>query len=242
MAGDLTLERILHRQGFGTRKKCRSLIAQGEVMVNGQLCNEPHAVFATAGLHLTVAGEGWAYHEQAYLMLNKPKHFECSHKPQHHPAVYALLPSLLIERGVQAVGRLDEDTTGLLLFSDDGQFIHRMSSPKHKVPKVYVATLKHPIDEAMLAALTAGVQLADEDCLVIADAAIALDSHRIQLTISEGKYHQVKRMIAAVSNRVEQLHRSQIGGLGLPDDLPERAWRWLSADDLAVLWAARPDP
>lgn len=233
----MQLERILHSQGFGSRKICRSMIRHGEVTVNGEVCDFPFSEFDPENLNFTVRGEAWQFRTQAYLMLNKPAHYECSHKPQHHPSIFSLLPAPLLERGVQSIGRLDEDTTGLLLLSDDGQFIHRMSSPKWKVPKVYEVTTKHPLDETQIAALLSGVQLLDEPAPVAALAAEVVGDHVLHLTLAEGKYHQVKRMLAAVSNRVEALKRIRIGGLALPDDLALGKWRWL---DAAMLEAVAP--
>lgn len=229
----MQLERILHSQGFGSRKLCRILCRDGRVAVNGETCDDPAADFATAGLQFSVDGAPWAYREKAYLMLNKPAGYECSLKPQHHPGVHALLPAPLRERGVQTIGRLDEDTTGLLLFSDDGQFIHRMSSPKWKVPKVYAVGCKHPVSPALVEALKRGVQLNDEPEPIVALDCVATGEHTLHLTLGEGKYHQVKRMVAAAGNRVEALQRIAIGGLRLPEDLPERQWRWLTREELA---------
>ncbi len=228
----MQLERILHSQGFGSRKLCRILCHDERIAVNGEICDDPSADFATEGLVLAVDGEVWPYQEKAYLMLNKPAGYECSLKPQHHPGVHALLPAPLRERGVQNIGRLDEDTTGLLLFSDDGQFIHRMSSPKWKVHKIYAVTTRHPIDARQTTALVQGVQLHDEPAPIAALDCVAVESHRLHLTLGEGKYHQVKRMVAAAGNRVEALQRIAIGGLYLPDDLPVGAWRWLDPSDL----------
>jgi 16S rRNA pseudouridine516 synthase len=175
-------------------------------------------------------------------MLHKPAGTECSQKPSTWPSIYTLLPGPLRQRpqkgavqGVQAVGRLDQDTTGLLLLTDDGKFIHRMSSPRHHVPKVYEVTLKHPLDEKQVQKLLAGVVLEDDPRPVAAAACEAIGEHEIRLTLTEGKYHQVKRMVAAVGNRVEALHRSQIGGLLLPADLTPGQWRWLRPSDLALL-------
>ena len=137
----------------------------------------------------------------------------------------------------RCIGRLDEDTTGLILISDDGQFIHRMSSPKHKVPKVYEVTCKHPVSDEQIAHILKGVQLIDEDAPIAALACTRLAENIIHMTLSEGKYHQVKRMVAAISNRVEALKRIQIGELKLPEDLAVGAWRWLSADDMTKLGA-----
>ena len=120
----------------------------------------------------------------------------------------------------------------MLLLTDDGKFIHRMSSPRHHVPKVYEVTVKHPLDDKQVQKLLSGVVLDDDPKPVLAAACEAVSEFHLRLTLTEGKYHQVKRMVAAVSNRVEGLHRSQIGGLRLPEDLAPRQWRWLSAADL----------
>lgn len=231
----MQLERILHAQGFGSRKACRIMVRHGEVEVNGEVCDDPFAEFEPQGLRFSVRGEDWLYHERAYLMLHKPANYECSHKTQHHPTIYSLLPHPLVERGVQCIGRLDEDTTGLILLADDGQFIHRMSSPKWKVPKVYEVTAKHAIDSAQVEALLNGVQLVDEPAPIAALACNQISEKVIHLTLAEGKYHQVKRMLAAVSNRVEALKRIRVGALDLPADLSPGAWRWLTADELQRL-------
>lgn len=231
----MQLERILHSQGFGARKLCRILVRCGRVTVNGAPCDDPFAEFDTDHLAFTVDGETWLYHAHAYLMLHKPAGYECSQKSAHHPGVYALLPVPLRERGVQSIGRLDEDTTGLLLFSDDGLFIHRMGSPKWKVPKVYEVTTKHPVDATQLAKLTQGVQLIDEPAPLAALACKTVAERVMHLTLGQGKYHQVKRMVAAVGNRVENLKRIAIGTLALPDNLAPGEWRWLDEADLKCL-------
>ena len=173
--------------------------------------------------------------EFAALMLNKPAGYECSRKPKHHAGVLELLPVPLREREVQPIGRLDEDTTGLLLITDNGQLNHQLSSGKRKVPKVYLATTKHPLDQVQIDQLMAGVLLADEIEPIAAAAAEIVGDYQLRLTLTEGKYHQVKRMVAAVSNRVEALHREAVGELTLPDDLKPGEWRWLSAVDLQKL-------
>jgi 16S rRNA pseudouridine516 synthase len=204
--------------------------------VSGESRDDPCAEFEPDNLEFSVAGAAWQYHAQAYLMLNKPAGFECSRAPKHHSGVFELLPKPVYERGVQPVGRLDEDTTGLLLLSDDGQFIHRLISPKHQIAKVYAVTLKHPVEPALVDALRSGVLLRDETEPTVALDCAAIAEHLIHLSLGEGKYHQVKRMVAAAGNRVVALRRIRIGGLNLPDDLAEGAWRWLNADDLRSLW------
>jgi 16S rRNA pseudouridine516 synthase len=238
----LTLQDILFSQGFGTRRICAGLVQQGHVAVGGEVIADPLAGFETAGLVFSVDGVDWPYHEKAYLMLNKPVGIECSQRPSAYPSVYTLLPAPLRQRpnkgatpGVQGIGRLDADTTGLLLLSDDGVFIHRMSSPKHHVPKVYEIAAKHPVDATQVERLLEGVVLEDDPKPVRAAACEITGERALRLTITEGKYHQVKRMIAAVGNRVEGLHRSRIGGLSLPPDLGPGQWRWLGEAELALL-------
>ena len=244
MAGDNTpmarmqLQDILFSQGFGTRRVCAGLVQQGFVAVAGCVCEEAGALFETEGLAFQVQGEPWVYHAKAYLMLHKPSGYECSQKPSTYPSIYTLLPAPIRQRGggaaagVQAVGRLDQDTTGLLLLSDDGKFIHRMSSPKHHVPKVYEVLAKHPVDAKQVQKLLAGVVLDDDPKPVRAADCLQTGELTLSLVLTEGKYHQVKRMIAAVGNRVEGLHRSRIGDLLLPPELAPGQWRWLTAQDL----------
>lgn len=232
----LSLEKLLHKQGFGTRKMCRILIVNEQVTVNGELFDDPDTKIAlTTDLKYTVKGEAWQYREQSYLMMHKPAHYECTHKTQFHPTIYTLLPQPLVERGVQCIGRLDEDTTGLIIVTDDGQFTHKISSPKHHVPKVYEVTCKHAVTDADVKHLLAGVKLIDEDETIAALAVQQINDTVIHMSLAEGKYHQVKRMVAAMGNRVESLKRIQIGQLKLPEDLKAGEWRWLSAEDMQAL-------
>ena len=235
------LQDILYSQGFGTRRVCAGLVQQGRVQVvpsNTDLapveCVDSAMEFVAEGLRLRVQGVDWPYQEKAYILLNKPAGTECSQKPSTYPSIYTLLPAPLRQRpqkgavqGVQAVGRLDQDTTGMLLLTDDGQFIHRMASPRHHVPKVYEATVKHPLDASQVQRLLAGVVLDDDPKPVRAAACEAVGPHHLRLTLTEGKYHQVKRMVAAVGNRVEGLHRSAFGAVTLPPDLAPGKWCWL---------------
>ena len=240
----MRLDDLLFSQGFGTRRVCAGLIERGLVSVGGQPCTDPGAFMdiADPGFAFAVQGVTWPYRERAYLMLHKPAGTECSHRPGAWPSIYTLLPAPLRQRptpgktqGVQAVGRLDQDTTGLLLLSDDGAFIHRMNSPRHHVPKVYEVTTRHALDEQQLERLRAGVVLMDDPQPVRAAACEAVTERHLRLTLTEGKYHQVKRMLAAVGNRAEALHRSRIGALQLPADLAPGQWRWLDAEQLALL-------
>lgn len=231
----MKLYRALQSQGFGSRKGCIARVRAGAVAVNGVVCADPEAEVDPAGLELTLDGVAWPYREKAYVLMHKPAGYECSHHPSHHPSVFALLPPPLLQRGVQCVGRLDQDTTGLLLLSDDGQFIHRMISPKKGVAKVYRAVCADPVSGAMLDALRSGVQLNDEPAPLAVLACEKLGEHTLRVALAEGRYHQVKRMLAATGNRVATLHREAVGNYGLPADLPPGSWRWLEADDLKRL-------
>jgi 16S rRNA pseudouridine516 synthase len=223
----MKLSQLLFTQGFGARRECEGLIASGHVTVAGERVEDPFAEVDPKGLQFTVRGEPWTYHEKALLVMNKPQGVECSQKPKHHPSIYTLLPAPLRRRDVQSIGRLDEDTTGLLLFTDDGALIHRFTSPKKHVPKVYEVTCKHPVTPDQVARLLEGVKLVDDPATVRAVACEPTGELTLRMTLVDGKYHQVKRMLAAVSNRVEGLHRSGFGALVLPDDLAPGQWRWL---------------
>lgn len=231
----MKIERLLQSQGFGSRKECRALIEAGLFSINGQVEDDPGLEVSTSGLRFEVDGEAWAYREKAYLVLHKPAGYECSRKPTFHPSIYRLLPTQFANRDIQPVGRLDQDTTGLLLLSDDGQFIHFWSSGKKRVPKTYEILTSDPLSDEQLARLLEGVQLDDEPAPIAALACERRGERALAMTVTEGKYHQVKRMLAAAGNHVAKLHRSRVGGLSLPEDLPEGAWHWLEAEDLAQL-------
>jgi 16S rRNA pseudouridine516 synthase len=234
-AGHEHLAQILFAQGFGARRECEGLILHGLVKVDGQVVDDPDAAFPEDRLALEVERQPWVTHVKALVMLHKPAGYECSLKPGAWPGVHNLLPLPLRRRGLQPVGRLDQDTTGLLLLTDDGPLLHKLTSPKHHVPKVYEVSCKHPMTPAMIGKLLKGVVLDDDPMPVLADAAelVGDDPLHLRLTLLQGKYHQVKRMVAAVGNRVEALHRSQIGRLALPQDLAPGQWRWV--EDPAIV-------
>ncbi len=231
-----SLDRILQSQGFGTRKGCRQLIAQGEIVIAGEAVTDYRATFETSGLEFTCFDEAWTYREHVYIALHKPASFECSRKPSHHPGVLSLLPEQFTWRDVQPVGRLDHDTTGLLLMSDDGPFIHAQSSPKRHVPKIYIATTHDPVTSELIAHLLAGVELIDESEPLAAVHCRKLETHQLEIILEQGKYHQVKRMLAAAGNHCSALHRSAIGALALDAlALDVGEWCYLDETRLALL-------
>lgn len=232
----LSLDRILQSQGFGTRKYCRALIEDGDVSIGGEVQDNYKATIETDGLVLEVFGEEWVYREHLYIALYKPSNYECSRKPSHHPGVLTLLPEQFTWREVQPVGRLDHDTTGMLLMSDDGPFIHAQSSPKRHVPKVYLATTAEPVTDELVAQMLAGVQLHDEPAPLAAVTCIKRGENQLEIVLEQGKYHQVKRMLAAAGNHCSALHRSAIGQLQLDSlGLQEGEWCYLTPEQLALL-------
>ncbi len=225
---------LLFTQGFGTRRECAALVASGRLEVEGlgvvddldtPLGSGPDLWFRVDG------GARWPHRERALIVLHKPAGYECSLKPRHHPSVHSLLPPPLRRRGVQAIGRLDEDTTGVLLFTDDGALVHRLTSPKRHVAKVYEVRCKHRVDSGQIDRLRAGVLLHDDNETVRASACEATGDRALRMTLTEGRYHQVKRMVASVGNRVEALERSSFGSIRL-DGLAAGQWRWADADDV----------
>lgn len=228
----MRLEQILFTQGFGTRHECRGLIVNGHVTINQTVVEDPQSDFDVNGLVFSVDGVNWPYVEKAIIAMNKPTGYECSRKPLHHPSVLSLLPAPLRNRGVQPVGRLDEDTTGLLILTDDGALIHRLTHPKKHVSKIYRVTAKHAMTQEMFGRLLDGVMLDGEREKVAADDLVQIDDYVFEMQITQGKYHQVKRMVAAVGNRVSALHRVALGNYHLPDDLTVSKWRFIRREEL----------
>ena len=225
----MRLEQILFTQGFGTRHECRGLISLGRAAFRSEVLRDPDAEINEEGLLFSVDGEIWPYYEKALIVMNKPAGYECSQKSTHHPSVMTLLPAPLRRRGLQPVGRLDADTTGLLLLTDDGALLHRLTHPKRHVGKRYRVACKHPVSESIVQRLEQGVLLVDEKMPLMATNVAKKSDNVLEMTITSGKYHQVKRMIAAAGNRVEALERISFGKLALPADLEPGKWRWVSS-------------
>jgi len=236
----MRLDDLLFSQGFGTRRECAGLVAQGFVRVAGQPVSDPAAEVDAPGLAFEVSGQPWIYQATALVLLHKPVGYECSQKPKHWPSVMLLLPAPLRQRGVQPVGRLDQDTTGALLLTDDGGLIHRLTSPKHHVPKVYEVGCDRPVDDGQVQRLLGGVVLDDDPKPVRAEGCERTGDHTLRLTLVQGKYHQVKRMVAAVGNHCTSLHRSAFGDLTLADGPAPGQWRFVTDAERAALVAKRP--
>lgn len=234
----MLLEKMLQSQGFGSRKHCQQVIKNGAVCINGEIIKDPKYRVSLDGLGFEVFQQAYQYREKVYIALNKPKGYECSHQPQHHQSVFSLFPEQLLERGLAAVGRLDQDTTGLLILTDDGQFLHALTHPKKHVPKTYCVTTADPIQPNQLLALTQGVELHREKGIFAATDVQQQGTHSLSLTIHQGVYHQVKRMLAAVGQHVLALHRQRIGGFELP---PIKQGEWIYLEDVHIQALRRID-
>ena len=228
----MQLDKLLQSQGFGSRKHCQQLIESGQVAVDGEVVTSAKTKVKPEQLNFSVFGEDFIYREYVYLALYKPQGYECSHHPQYHHSVFDLFPDYLLAREIQTVGRLDQDTTGLLLLTDDGKYLHALTHPRKHVAKHYQVTTRDPITPEQLDLLVQGVILKNEKGIFAATDVIQLSSHQCQFAIHQGVYHQVKRMLAAVGNHVEKLHRLQIGQLNLQQlPLVEGEWCYLEESE-----------
>lgn len=230
----LTLERLLAGIGFGSRKEARALVRMGVVELNGEVQEDPFVEFKERPATITVNGEEVTTQEKLYVMLHKPLDVECSHNARDHRSVFELLPDRFTAMGIQTVGRLDADSEGLLLLSNQGDFIHKVESPKKGYLKKYRVTLARPFTEEQKAELLGGVMLKGERRPVLARE-IAVDGDSVVISIGEGLYHQVRRMFAAVGNHVETLKRDAIGPVLLDETLGKGGWRFLTDDEVASL-------
>lgn len=237
----MKLLRLLANLGYGSRKQVAALLREGRVTdAAGEVLYADDVIGEGGFAHadVRVDGEPLDPAQGLVLMLHKPVGTTCSTRDAGR-LVYDLLPPRFRLRApvLSTVGRLDRDTSGLLLFTDDGQLLHRIISPKAALPKVYEATLAAPLRGDEAAFFASGTLLLDAETTPLLPARLdVLDATHARLTLHEGRYHQARRMFAAVGNHVVALHRSRVGGLAL-DDLPEGAWRELDAADLARLWA-----
>jgi 16S rRNA pseudouridine516 synthase len=228
------LDRLLANLGYGSRRDVQALVAGGKVTLDGVAIKDAgQKIAVTADLPSRMKIRGVAVDPPAPLVLimHKPLGVVCSHR-EDGERIYDLLPKRWQVRdpALSSVGRLDKDTSGLLLITDDGDFLHRVISPKRHVPKVYRATLDRPLTGAEGAAFASGtLMLEGEDKPLLAAELDVLGEREARLTIIEGRYHQVRRMFAAVGNHVVALHRERIGGIALPDDLAPGEHRILTA-------------
>ncbi|GJD48235.1 Ribosomal small subunit pseudouridine synthase A [Methylobacterium crusticola] len=240
--GSVRLDRLLANLGYGSRREIQALARAGAIVLDGaplRAADQRIAVTPDLAARLRVDGEALDPPPGLVVMLHKPLGVTCSHK-EAGPLVYGLLPPRWRRRdpALSTVGRLDKDTSGLLLLTDDGALLHRIISPKARVAKRYRVTLDRPLRGDEGAALASGtLMLEGEDAPLLP---VALEAHgpdRAAVTLTEGRYHQVRRMFAALGNHVVALHRDRVGGLDLPEDLAPGAYRVLGEAEVARVFA-----
>lgn len=237
------LDKLLANMGYGSRKEVQALARSGAVKLDGEPVRDAEGRIALAAdlpQRLTVQGKPLDPLPGMALMLHKPLGVTCSHK-EAGPLVYDLLPARWRRRepALSTVGRLDKDTSGLLLLTDDGALLHRIISPKSHMPKRYRAVLARPLKGSEAAVFASGsLMLEGEDKPLLPAALEPITETEAFLTITEGRYHQVRRMFAAVGNHVLNLHRDRIGGLHLPEDLAPGGYRLMTDGDIQALFAA----
>ncbi|HZK99097.1 MAG TPA: RNA pseudouridine synthase [Caulobacteraceae bacterium] len=236
-------DRLLANLGYGSRREVQGLMATGAVTLDGARLHDPGRKLAAGpelAARMCVEGAPLDPPPPLNLMIHKPLGVVCSH---HEPgrSLYELLPSRWRRRTplLSTIGRLDLDTTGLLLLTDDGAFLHRVISPRRHVAKRYHVTLAGPLAGGEEDRFAAGDLMLEGDTAPLAPARLeALTPTTVWLTITEGRYHQVRRMFAAVGARVTALHRDRIGALDLPGDLAPGRFRILSGAEQAALFSA----
>ncbi|MGR7923113.1 16S rRNA pseudouridine(516) synthase RsuA [Zobellella denitrificans] len=226
----MRLDRFLCESTGLTRSLAKKALHRGEVTVDGIIVKKGDLHVQEQEVRLE--GRLLRLRPPRYILLHKPKGYISAARDEDHPSVLTLLPAELRD-GLQCAGRLDLDTTGLLLLTDDGQWSHRIRSPKKACGKTYRVELAEPLAEDAAARFQEGVQLHGEPRPTLPATLEVLAPTRVLLTIQEGKYHQVKRMFAALNNRVVGLHRLQVGTIRLDDSLAEGEWRHLTEEEIA---------
>ncbi len=235
----MRLDKFLAHASGASRKQVKQWIKNGEATVDGQTAKSAGQLVPEFA-QVCVRGETLQIAALRYIMLNKPTGTVSTAEHADERSVFALLPSEQ-RRALHVVGRLDVDTTGLLLLTDDGQWSHRITAPVSHCPKVYRVELSDELSDADLEQLLKGVQLNDEKQLLRARALVRHNKRLVDMTLGEGRYHQVKRMFAAVGNHVEALHRLQIGGLSLDAGLQPGQWRELNKAETEAVFSKPTD-
>ena len=229
------LDKILSSTGHWTRREVKDLVKQGRVSVGGQKVKKSEEKYDPGQAEIRVDGQVVDCAPFVYLMLHKPAGLLSATEDKNQKTVIDLLPEHLRRRGLFPVGRLDKDTEGLLVLTDDGAMAHALLSPKKHVDKVYYAEVEGQVNEEDVAALGAGMILVDGlECLP-AGLEILEDGAKCLVTLHEGKYHQVKRMLAARGKPVRYLKRLSMGGLRLDDGLEKGQWRAMTAQEITAL-------
>jgi 16S rRNA pseudouridine516 synthase len=229
----MRLDKFLANAGVGTRSEVKDLIKMGVVLVNNELIQDSGFDVDPERDAVLVDESPVAYQEYVYLMLNKPKGYVSAKEDRKDPTAFSLVQGYE-HRDLHLVGRLDKDTTGLLIFTDNGQLTHHLTSPKHDVGKIYHVTLDQPIDKKLIQVFKDGFSLGEKEMVKAAELNLLPNDHQVSLKIYEGKFHQVKRMFSKFGYEVLNLHREAVGELTL-GNLKEGEFRELTNIEVAKL-------
>ena len=226
----MRIDKFLSNNNLGTRSQVKEYLKSGVVTVNGEIVKKADFSIDENRDEICFKGKKIEYKKYIYIILNKPGEIVTATRDKKQETVMDLIKPLPA-KDLFPVGRLDKDTTGLLLITNDGALSHRLLSPKYHVDKTYLVGTLHSLSKSDLEALEAGVDIGDEEITLPAKTEL-IDEKSLLLTIHEGRYHQVKRMLEAVGNEVVTLKRVSFGDLALPEDLEEGKWRELTEDEL----------
>ncbi len=228
------IDKIIASQGTLSRNEVKKLIKANLVRVNGQAIVKAEEKFDTSNIKIEIDGVPLFFKKNSYIMLNKPKGVVSASRDPKVKTVVDLVPKELYRKGLFPAGRLDVDTTGFVLITDDGDFAHRILSPKNHIQKTYRAMLVNPISDFDIKMLEQGIELADGTKCMGAEIEVIKESPNIivEIKICEGKYHQIKRMFAAIGNRVIELDRVAMGGVKLDSALLRGECRELTNEEL----------
>ena len=229
----MRLDKFLVAMELGTRSEVKNIIKKGSITINGEICKNADYKFDEETCVVCFQGEPLVYKEFQYYMLNKPQGVVSATQDNHDKTVLDLLSDTR-KKDLFPVGRLDKDTEGLLLLTNDGPLAHSLLSPKKHVDKTYLVGLRSPISEKDITQLENGVDIGEEKLTLPAKVKV-LDPLQIELTIHEGKFHQVKRMLQAVSNQVTYLKRISFGSLSLDSSLKPGEYRELTDEEVQLL-------
>lgn len=227
----IRLDALLARAGLGTRAEVKRLVRAGRVTVDGAVCRQAATKVDEQGGAVAVDGAPVVLESTRHALLHKPVGYSCSRDPAEAPLVFELLPPEWERLGFQTAGRLDRDTSGLLILSRDGDMIHRLTHPSRKLPKRYRVTYEGTLPVDAAAQCARGMVLSEDERPTRPAELIPESPGRATLILREGRTHQVRRMFAALGTRVVTLHRDRIGGLELGEDLPPGAVRPLDVED-----------
>ncbi|MDP2570755.1 16S rRNA pseudouridine(516) synthase RsuA [Vibrio penaeicida] len=231
----MRLDKFLCDALGATRKEATKIIKSGDVTVNDTM-QKSGAFKVTEACDVEWQGRTITMQGPRYIMLFKPDGFVCSHEDGFNHTAFVLLDEVKMEN-LHFAGRLDVDTTGLVLITDDGKWSHRITSPKHKCEKTYRVWLADPVQQEYVDQFTQGIELRNEKEPTLPAQLEIIDDKEVLLTIHEGKYHQVKRMFAALGNKVEGLHRERIGDIYLDEDLEPGEYRYLTQEEIDSVYS-----